>query len=78
MASEMKSILDVVDTPYFSPGSRNALPLPLLAAAVPSRSERLKPNLASTSTTISAEPIISSTALTIWTQVVPFIPPTVT
>ena len=68
----------VVEAPYFSPGSRNAWPLPVLLAAVPRRSERLKSNFASTSTTIRAEPVISSTALTICTQVVPFMPPTVT
>ncbi|CAB4716787.1 unannotated protein [freshwater metagenome] len=38
----------------------------------------LKLNFASTSTTIRAEPAIRSTALTICTQVVPFMPPTVT
>jgi hypothetical protein len=38
----------------------------------------LKPNFASTSTTMTAEPTISRTALMIWTQVVPFMPPTVT
>ena len=73
-----KSILLVVVRPYFSPGSRNASPLPLLEAAVPSMSERLKWNFASTSTTISAEPVISRNAFTICTQVVPFMPPTVT
>ena len=78
MPSDRKSILLVVVAPYLRPGSRNAWPLPVLLAAVPSRSERLKLNFASTSTTISAEPAISRTALTICTQVVPFMPPTVT
>ena len=73
-----KSSLLVKVAPYFRPGSRNAGPLPLLLAAVPSSSERLKLNFARTSTTIRAEPAISRTALTICTQVVPFMPPTVT
>ena len=38
----------------------------------------LKPNLASTRTVISTVPVISRIALTICTQVVPFMPPTVT
>ena len=33
IASETKSILLVVETPYFRPGSRNACPCPLFAAA---------------------------------------------
>ncbi len=73
-----KSILLVRLTPYFRPGSRNASPLPVFSAAAPSSSERLKPNFASTSTVIRIVPAISSTALTICTQVVPFMPPTVT
>ena len=74
----MKSILLAVLTPYFRPGFKNASPLPVLSAAAPSRSEMLKLNFASTSTVISTVPVISSTALTICTQVVPFMPPTVT
>ena len=74
----MKSILLVVVTPYFRPGSRNAEPLPLLSAAVPSSSDRLKLNFASTRTVMRIVPPISRTALTICTQVVPFMPPTVT
>ncbi len=74
----MKSILDSVDTPYLRPGSRNALPAPLLSAAVPSRSLMLKLNLASTRTVMRIVPPISKMAFTIWTQVVPFMPPTVT
>ena len=74
----MKSILLVVVTPYRRPGWRNASPLPVFSAAAPSRSERLKSNFASTSTVMSSVPVISSTALTICTQVVPFMPPTVT
>ncbi len=73
-----KSILLVKLTPYFRPGWRNASPLPVFSAAAPSRSEMLKPNFASTRTVISTVPLISSTALTICTQVVPFMPPTVT
>ena len=38
----------------------------------------LKPNLASTKIVINKLPTINSTALTICTQVVPFIPPMVT
>ncbi len=41
-------------------------------------SEKLKPNLAKTVTVISAAPVISSTALMICPQVVPFMPPTST
>ena len=74
----MKSILASVETPYFSPGSRNALPAPLLSAAVPSMSLMLKLNFASTSAVMSTVPPIRRTALTIWTQVVPFMPPTTT
>ena len=65
-------------TPYFRPGSRKAAPLPLFSAAAPSRSERLKLNFSSTRKVISRVPAISSTALTICTQVVPFMPPMVT
>ena len=39
-----KSILVVSVAPYFRPGSRNASPLPVLSAAAPSSSERLKLN----------------------------------
>ena len=75
---DRKSIWLVVVAPYFSPGCRNASPLPVLSAAAPSRSLRLKSNFASTRTVIRMVPLISSTALTICTQVVPFMPPTVT
>ena len=68
----------VAVTPYFRPGSRNGDPLPLFSAAVPSRSEMLKSNFSSTRKVSSRAPMISRTALTIWTQVVPFIPPMVT
>ena len=73
-----KSILVVSDSPYFRPGCRNASPLPVLSAAAPSSSDRLKLNSASTRIVISMVPDISSTALTIWTHVVPFMPPTTT
>src|SRR4029079_15362439 len=46
--------------------------------AAPSISEKLTPNFASTMTVMSAAPPISSAALMICTQVVPFIPPTST
>ncbi len=73
-----KSIFDVVETPYFRPGCRKASPLPVFSAAAPSRLDRLKLNSASTRTVIRIVPPISRTALTICTQVVPFMPPTVT
>ncbi len=76
--SERKSIWLVVLRPYLRPGSRNSDPLPELSAAAPSSELRLKSNFASTSTVIRTVPLISSTALTICTQVVPFMPPTTT
>ena len=78
MPSEMKSSFEVPVAPYLRPGSRNAAPLPLFSAAVPSRSETLKLNFSSTRKVISSVPAMSRTALTIWTQVVPFMPPMVT
>ena len=54
------------------------MPLPDFSAAAPSSSDRLKLNWTSTKIVISRLPVISSTALTICTQVVPFIPPRVT
>ena len=73
-----KSILVVSVAPYFRPGWSSASPLPVFCAAAPSSSERLKLNCASTRIVIRMVPLISSTALTIWTQVVPFMPPTTT
>lgn len=78
MPREMKSSLVVPLAPYWRPGSRNAEPAPLFSAALPSRSEMLKSNFSSTRKVIRMVPPISSTALTIWTQVVPFMPPMVT
>lgn len=78
MPSEMKSIFDVDVAPYLSPGSRNAALFPLLDAALPSRSEMLKLNFSRTRKVSRSVPAIRSTALTIWTQVVPFMPPMVT
>lgn len=74
----MKSIFEVAVAPYLRPGSRKAAPLPLFCAAAPSSSERLKWNFSATRKVISRVPAISRTALTIWTQVVPFMPPMVT
>jgi len=51
---------------------------PVRTAAAPSSSDGLKSNLASTMTVIKMVPPISRIALTICTQVVPFMPPTVT
>ena len=78
MPREMKSSFETPVAPYLSPGSRNAFPWPLFSAAVPSRSETLKSNFHSTMKVISSAPAMSSTALTICTQVVPFMPPMVT
>ncbi len=49
-------------------------PLALVWAA-PMRSDRLKPNFVSTQKNRMPAPMISRTALIIWTQVVPFMPP---
>ncbi len=78
MPSEMKSSLETPVAPYFRPGSRKAAPLPLLLAAVPSRSEMLKLNFSRIRKVMSRVPAMSRTALTICTQVVPFMPPMVT
>ena len=61
-----------------SPGARKASPLPLAVAASANILFIEKPNLASTRNDSSSVPAISRTALTIWTQVVPIIPPKVT
>ena len=81
-ASEMKLICDVSDAPYWAPGASTSRLATASSAdpetadcAAPSISEKLRPNLASTMTVISAAPPISRTALMICTQVVPFIPP---
>ncbi len=74
----MKSSLVVPVAPYLRPGFRKADPLPLLEAALPSRSETLKSNFSSTRKVSSSAPAMSRQALTIWTQVVPFMPPMVT
>ena len=79
--SEMKSIFFRSVAPYCLPGSSRApaFSTPSDAARsteAPSRSDRLKPYLASTHTVITPAPAMSSTALMICTQVVPFMPPT--
>ena len=43
--------------------------------ASPRSDERLRPNLPSTQTVMTPAPMMSRTALMIWTQVVPFMPP---
>ena len=69
----MKSILVVFDTPYCAPGSRRAPALPAFSAEP--RAEKFMSNFTSTHTVIRAAPEMSSTALMIWTYVVPFMPP---
>ena len=51
--SDRKSNLPTRSLPYSRPGCRNASPLPDCSAAAPSRSERLKPNWASTKIVIN-------------------------
>ena len=74
-ASEMKSS---GFSPYCRPGLRTASPTPsaALSTADDSRVERLKPLSASTQMVMAKAPAMSRIALTICTQVVPFIPPT--
>ena len=76
--SEMKLNLETVFTPYSRPGPSTALPAGLAAAACRSSADRLNPARASTQMVVTAAPASRSTALTICTQVVPFIPPTST
>ena len=71
----MKSKRAVQSPPYFSPGARNASPCPLRSAAVRSNWSKSPWNRTSTSTVSAIAPPISSTALTIWIQVVARIPP---
>ena len=73
--SEMKSILVVRFLPYFRPGSKSLSPAGELSAALWKSSEKLKLNLPSTIRVMTAVPAMSSSALMICTQVVPFIPP---
>lgn len=66
--------------PYLAPGastSREAVAsLPVMAACASVRmSEKLAPNFHSTIRVIRPAPAMSSTALMICTQVVPFMPP---
>jgi hypothetical protein len=72
-ASETKLSLLVLLVPYSRPGVTSSLPFALVA---PSSSDRLKPYLPRTHSVMRPAPVISSTALMICTQVVPFMPPT--
>ena len=73
--SEMKSILVVRFLPYFRPGSKSLSPAAELSAADWNSAEKLKPNWPRTMSVMTAVPAMSSSALMICTQVVPFIPP---
>ncbi|SLI81733.1 Uncharacterised protein [Mycobacteroides abscessus subsp. abscessus] len=82
---DRKFSLEVSFAPYCAPGASTSREATASLAepeticwAEPRISERLKPNLASTSTVMNAAPAISSTALMICTHVVPFMPPTST
>ena len=76
MPREKKSSLDVPVAPYCLPGPSSVSPaLPALSTAACSRLEKLKPYLPSTHRVIASAPTISSAALMICTQVVPFMPP---
>ena len=63
--------------PYCRPGARIASGGVVVEAstAAPSRVLMLNPLIASTQIVITMAPPISRNALTIWTQVVPFMPP---
>ena len=75
----MKSILVVRLTPYFRPGSRSFSPAAgFLSTASCMSEEKFMPNIPSTHTVMIAVAAMSSTALIIWTQVVPFMPPIIT
>ena len=64
--------------PYCSIGSNTFTPSGLACDAAPSRFDRLNPKFHITITVMNPAPRISSTALMICTQVVPFMPPTST
>ncbi len=61
--------------PYCSPGARIASPFAETATALSRRVLRVKPLRARTQIVIAKAPAMRSTALTICTQVVPFMPP---
>ncbi len=63
--------------PYCRPGASTA-GLPEVSTAESSSVDRLKPLIASTQMVMMPAPAMSSTALMICTQVVPFMPPTST
>ena len=72
----MKSIFVRFDLPYCRPGPSSFSPaLGELSTAAPRTFERLNPYLPSTHTAMTTVPMSSSVALTICTQVVPFMPP---
>ena len=73
----MKSSLVVPVRPYCLPGAISASPdSPPLSTASPSSEDRLKPYLPMTQAVMTNAPVMSMAALTICTQVVPFMPPT--
>ena len=74
----MKSRRAVQLPPYFRPGARKASPWPLRRAAVTSNWSTSPWNRSSRSTVSAIVPPSSSTALTIWIQVVARIPPSAT
>ena len=75
----MKSSRLASDLPYCAPGlSSFSPPGPAASTAEPSSDDRLNPYMPSTQRVITKVPAISSAALMICTQVVPFMPPTST
>lgn len=71
----MKSTRAVQPPPYLRPGLRNRRPCPLRPAAVVSSWSKFPWKRRRTSTVSVIAPPISSTAFTIWIQVVARIPP---
>jgi hypothetical protein len=76
--SEMRSSLETVFTPYSRPGLSTAVPDRLDAAAWCSKAGRLNPARDSNQMVVTTVPAARIVALTICTQVVPFMPPTST
>ncbi len=71
----MKSKRAVQSPPYLSPGLRNRRPCPLRSAALVSSWSKFPWKRRSTSTVRVMAPPMSSTAFTIWIQVVARMPP---
>ncbi len=71
----MKSKRAVQSPPYRRPGARKSVPWPLRSAAESSSWLKSPWKRTRTSTVSATVPAISSTALTIWIQVVARIPP---